>query len=80
MNNLVQHKPPAEPDQELVERALVERAIEIAHYHGITSSDFLQMMDSGVRISDFLNAMNMFTDTDYTIDCGFPWGNPPLPN
>lgn len=80
MNNLGQHKPPAQPDQELVERALVERAIEIAHHHGITSADFIQMMDSGVRVSAFLNAMNMFTDTGNTIDCGFFRGNPPLLN
>lgn len=80
MSNLGQHKPPAQPDQEIVERALVERAIEIAHHHGITSADFIQMMDSGIRISDFLNAMNMFTDTGYTIDRGFSWGNPPLLN
>ena len=80
MNNLGQHEPPPEPDQELVERALVERAIEIAHHHGITSADFLHMMDSGIQISDFLNAMNMFADTGNPIDCGSSWGNPPLLN
>lgn len=75
MTNLGQHEPPEEPDLELV-----ERAIEIAHHHGITSADFLQMMDSGIRISDFLNAMNMLADAGHTIDCGFSWGNPPLLN
>ena len=77
MNNIGQHKPPAEPDQELVERAIV-RVLEIAQQQGITSADFIQMLDSGLRISDFLNAMNVFTDTGYTIDRDFPWGNPPL--
>ncbi len=77
MNNIGQHKPPAEPDRELVECAIV-RVWEIAQRHGITPTDFIQMMDSGIRISDFLKAMNVFTDTGYTIDCDFPWGNPPL--
>lgn len=73
MNNIGQHEPPAEPDRELVESAIV-RVLEIAQHHGITSADFIQMMDSGIRISDFLNAMNVFTDTGYT-DSGkeFPW-------
>jgi hypothetical protein len=64
MNNLGQHKPPAEPDRELVERAIV-RVLEIAQHHGITSADFIQMMDSGIRISDFLKAMNVFTNAGY---------------
>jgi hypothetical protein len=75
MNNPGQDQPLAEPDLELI-----ERAIEIAHEHGITSADFVQMMESGVRISDFLNAMNIFTDAGHNIDCNFSWGNPPLLN
>ena len=75
MNNLGPHIPSEEPDRELI-----ERAIEIAHHHGITSADFIQMMDSGIRISDFLNAMNMFADAGHAIDCGFAWSNPPLLN
>jgi hypothetical protein len=75
MNNLGQQKPPAELDRELV-----ERAIEVAYHHGITSADFIQMMESGITVSDFLNAMNVCTDTGYTIDCGLSWGNPPLLN
>jgi hypothetical protein len=75
MNNLGPLIPSEEPNRELV-----ERAIEIAHHHGITSADFIQMMDSGIRISDFLNAMNMFADAGHTIDGGFSWGNPSLLN
>jgi len=75
MNDLGSHIPSEEPDRERI-----ERAIEIAHHHGITSADFIQMMDSGIRISDFLNAMNMFADAGHTIDCGFSCGNPPLLN
>ena len=77
MNNIGQHEPPAEPDRELVEHAIV-RVLQIAQRHGITSADFIQMMDSGIRISDFLNAMNVFTDTGYTIDCDSSPGNPQL--
>ena len=76
MNNLGQHKPLEEPDRELVERAIV-RVLEIAQHHGITSADFIQMLDSDIRISDFLNAMNVFTN-DGTIDCDSSWGNPQL--
>ncbi len=77
MNNIGQPAPPAEPDRELVERAIV-RVLEVAQHHGITPADFIQIMDSGIRISDFLNAMKVSTDTGYTIDCDFPWGNPSL--
>jgi hypothetical protein len=77
MNNIGQHKPPAEPDRELVERAIV-RVLEMAQHHGINSADFIQMIDSGMRISDFLKAMNVFTNAGDTIDCDFSWGTPPL--
>jgi hypothetical protein len=77
MNNIRQLNPPAEPDRELVERAIV-RVLEIAQHHGITSADFIQMMDSGIRISDFLNAMNVFTNAGSTIECDFSLGNPQL--
>jgi hypothetical protein len=52
--------------------------LEIAQHHGITSADFIQMMDSGIRISDFLNAMNVFTNAGSTIECDFSLGNPQL--
>ena len=64
MNDLGSHIPSEEPDRERI-----ERAIEIAHHHGITSADFIQMMDSGIRISDFLNAVDILTDAGHTIDC-----------
>ena len=77
MNDIGQHEPPAEPDRELVEHAIV-RVLEIAQRHGITSADFIQIMDSGMRISDFLNAMNVFPNAGYTVDCDSSWGNPAL--
>jgi hypothetical protein len=57
----------AEPDPELVERAIV-KVLEIAQLQGITAADFIQMLDSGMRISDFLNAADVFTN-GHTIDC-----------
>jgi hypothetical protein len=39
----------------------------IAQHHGIAPANFVQMLDSGMRISDFLNAMDVFTDADHTI-------------
>ena len=77
MNNIRQLNPPAEPDRELVERAIVS-VLEIAQHQGITSADFIQMLDSGIRISDFLNAMNVATNAGSTIECDFPGGNPQL--
>jgi len=67
MNNIGQYNPPAEPDREFVEYAIVE-VLEIAQRQGITAADFIQMLDSGMRISDFLTAMDVFTNTDCTID------------
>jgi hypothetical protein len=42
--------------------------LEIAQRQGITTADFIQMLDSGMRISDFLTAMDVFTNGDCTID------------
>jgi len=53
MNNIRQ---PAEPKPEVVECAIVE-LLEIAQRQGITPADFIQLLDSGMRISDFLAAM-----------------------
>jgi len=67
MNNIGQYNPPAEPNREFVEHAIVE-VLEIAQLQGITAADFIQMLDSGMRISDFLAAMDVCTNTDCTID------------
>ena len=53
MNNIRQ---PAEPKPEVVECAIVE-LLEIAQCLGITPADFIQLLDSGMHISDFLAAM-----------------------
>jgi hypothetical protein len=53
MNNIRQ---PAEPKPEIVECAIVE-LLEIAERHGITPADFIQLLHSGMHISDFLAAM-----------------------
>ncbi len=61
------NKPPAEPDLELVECAIA-KVLEIAQRQGITADDFIQMLDSGMRISDFLNVVDILTDAGHTID------------
>ena len=53
MNSLRQ---PAEPKPEIVERAIVE-LLEIAQRQGITPAEFIQLLDSGMQITDFLAAM-----------------------
>ena len=50
--------PFAEPPPELVERAIV-KLLEITQLQGITPVDFIQMLDSGMRISDFLHAVDV---------------------
>ncbi len=65
MNNLRQ---PAEPKKEVVECAIVE-LLEIAQRHGITPADFIQLLDSGMPISDFLGAMTPLTNANDSIDC-----------
>jgi hypothetical protein len=67
VNNIGQYNPPAEPDRELVDCAIVE-LLEIAQRQGITAADFIQILDSGVRMSDFLTAMDVFTNADHTIN------------
>ena len=49
---------PAEPKPEVVECAIVE-LLEIARRQGITPADFIQLLDSGMQISDFLAAMKL---------------------
>lgn len=67
MNNIGQYNPPAEPDRELVDCAIIE-LLEIAQRQGITAADFIQILDSGVRMSDFLTAMDVFTNAGHTIN------------
>ena len=43
---------PAEPKPELVECAIAE-LLKIAQGQGITPDDFMQLLDSGMHISDF---------------------------
>jgi hypothetical protein len=64
MNNAGQ---PAEPKPELVESAIVE-LLGIAHRQGITPADFIQLLDSGMQISDFLAAMEPSEHGDRTVD------------
>jgi|GEM_PF-1379534 len=68
MNNIGQHQPPAEPDRDVVECAIVEM-LEIAQRQGIAAADFIRMLDSGMRISDFLNAMNVSANAGHATDC-----------
>src|SRR5437588_9241386 len=56
---------PAEPKSEVVECAIVE-LLEMAQRQGITPADFIQLLDSGMHISDFLAAMT----THYCWICG----------
>jgi hypothetical protein len=67
VNNIGQYDAPAEPDRELVDCAIVE-VLEIAQRQGITAADFIQILDSGVRMSDFLTAMDVFTNADHVIN------------
>ena len=62
MNDIRQ---PAEPKPEVVECAIVE-LLEIAQRQGITPAEFIQLLDSGMHISDFLAAMT----THYCWVCG----------
>jgi hypothetical protein len=51
----------AEPNREVVERAIAE-VLGIAHRQGIPPADFVRMLDSGMRISDFLTLMDPSTN------------------
>ena len=62
MNSLRQ---PEEPNPKVVERAIVE-VLEIAQRQGITPAEFIQLLDAGMQISDFLAAMT----THYCWICG----------
>lgn len=63
MNNTGSHNPPVQPDRAIVECAIAG-LLEIAQRHGITAAHFIQMLDSGMRISDFLTAMDGLTNAE----------------
>jgi len=52
-----------------VECAIVE-LLGLAERQGITAADFIQMLDSGVQISDFLSAMKLLENGKRTVHCG----------
>jgi len=64
MNN---NRQPAEPKPELMLCALAE-LLEIAQGQGITPADFMQLLDSGMHISDFLAAMSPRANAKSSID------------
>jgi hypothetical protein len=64
MNN---NRQPAEPKPELMLCALAE-LLEIAQGQGITPADFMQLLDSGMHISDFLAAMSPPANAKNSID------------
>jgi hypothetical protein len=66
MNNIGQS---AEPSRELVECAV--EVLRIARRQGITPADFIRMLDSGMRISDFLTTMDPLTNADHSMDSDF---------
>jgi hypothetical protein len=50
-----------------VECAIVE-LLEIAQRQGITPAEFIQLLDSGMHISDFLAAMTPLANANDSID------------
>ena len=58
---------PTEPNPELMLCALAE-LLEIAQGQGITPADFMQLLDSGMHISDFLAAMSPPANAKNRID------------
>jgi hypothetical protein len=67
MNSLGQRSPSPEPDPKLVESA-IGKVLEMAHSQGISTSEFIQMLDSGMRILDFVNASETGPDSDHAGD------------
>jgi hypothetical protein len=57
-----------EPSPELVECAIVE-VLAIAQCQGITPADFIQLLDSGIRMSDFLAALKPLAKAKDRIGC-----------
>jgi 3-hydroxyisobutyrate dehydrogenase-like beta-hydroxyacid dehydrogenase len=59
MNNI---REPAEPQPAIVQCAIAE-LLEMAQRQGITPDDFIQLLNSGMQISDFLAAMKECAET-----------------
>jgi hypothetical protein len=59
MNNIRQ---PAEPKPEVVQAAIVE-LLKMAQRQSITPIDLIELLDSGMHISDFLAAMKPCAQT-----------------
>jgi hypothetical protein len=57
----------AEPSRELVECAIIE-VLKLARCQGITPADVIRMLDTGMRTSDFLTAMDPPTNADHSMD------------
>jgi hypothetical protein len=47
---------PAEPKPDVVHAAIVE-LLEVAQRHGITPADFILLLDSGMHLREFLEAL-----------------------
>ncbi len=62
------NRQPAEPDPQVVECAIVE-LLEMARRQDITPADFIQLLDSGMRISDFLAAMAPLANANDSFHC-----------
>jgi|HubBroStandDraft_6_1064221.scaffolds.fasta_scaffold05562_7 hypothetical protein len=58
MDNLRLRELTPEPSADLVKSAIT-KVLEIAQKQGITADDFVHMLDSGMRITDFLKAMEV---------------------
>jgi hypothetical protein len=62
------NRQPSEPNPQVVGCAIVE-LLEIARGKGITPADFIQLLDSGMRISDFLAAMTPLANASDSFEC-----------
>jgi hypothetical protein len=58
---------PAEPKPELVQCAIVE-LLDIAQRQGITPADFIQLLDSGMQMQDFLAALKPLAHANHSIE------------
>ena len=59
---------PAEAKRQVVQCAILE-LLELAQQEGITPGDFIQLLDSGMRISDFIAAITPLANANNSIDC-----------